>query len=87
MIFSLVLNIRILWKVPKQNPDQVVLFPPSSSLHHLRLHSQFASAESIFAGVTTNLTHLLLPLILNYGSLLKSCSPEEEYITYVTAAL
>jgi hypothetical protein len=77
----------ILWIVLKQNPDQAVPFPPSSSPHHLRLCSQFASAESIFAGVITDPTHLPLSLTLNCGNLLRSCNPEEEYITCVTAAL
>jgi hypothetical protein len=87
MIFSLAPNIGILWKALKQNPDQVVPFPPSSSLHPLCLCPQFASAESISAGVTTDLTRLLLPLTLNCGNLLRSYSPEEECITCVTAAL
>ena len=80
-------NIGILWKVPKQNPNQAVPFPPSSSPHHLHLRSQFASAELTFAGAITNPTHLPLPLILSCGNLLRSCNPEEEYITCVTAAL
>jgi hypothetical protein len=75
----------ILWKVPKQNPDQAVHFPPSSSPHHLCPHSQFASAELTFVGVTTALTHLPLPLTLSCGNLLRSCSPKEEYITCITA--
>jgi hypothetical protein len=82
-----VLNIGILWKVPKQNPDQAVPFPPSSSPHHLHLRLQLASAESIFAGAITDPTCLPLPLTLNCGNLLRSCNPEEEYITCVTAAL
>ena len=85
--FSSVLNIGILWKVPKQNPDQAVPFPPSSFPHHLCLRLQFVSAESIFAGVTTAPTRLLLPLTLNCGNPLRSCSPKEEYIICVTAAL
>jgi hypothetical protein len=80
-------NIGILWKVLKQNPDQAVPFLPSSSPHHLCLRSQFASAESIFAGVITDLTCLPLPLTLSCGNLLRSCNPKEEYITCVTAAL
>ena len=87
MTSSLALNIGILWKAPKQNPDQAVPFPPSSSPHHLRLCSQFVSVKLIFAGVTTTPTCLLLPLTLNCGNPLRSCSPEEEYITCVTAAL
>jgi hypothetical protein len=85
--YSLVPNIGILWTAPKQNPDQAAPFPPFSSPHHLHLHSQFASAELIFAGVITNLTCLPLPLTLNCGNLLRSCNPKEEYITCVTAAL
>jgi hypothetical protein len=81
-----VLNIGILWKAPKQNPDQAVPFPPSSP-HHLHLCSQFASVESIFASVITDLTCLPLPLTLNCGNLLRSCNPKEEYITCITAAL
>jgi hypothetical protein len=80
-------NTGILWIVPKQNPDQAVPFPPSSSLHHLRLCSQFASVELISAGIITDPTHLPLPLTLNCGNLLRSCNPKEEYITCVTAAL
>jgi hypothetical protein len=80
-------NIGILWKAPKQNPDQAVSFPPSPSPHHLHLRSQIASVESIFAGVTTNLTCLPLPLTLSCGNLLRSCNPEEEYIICVTVAL
>jgi hypothetical protein len=86
MTFLSVLNTGIWWKVPKQNPDQVVPFPPSSSPHH-HLRSQFASAELTFVGVTIALTHLPLPLTLNCGNPLRSCNPEEEYITCVTAAL
>ena len=56
----LVPNIGILWKVPKQNPDQAAHFLPSSSPHHLRQHSQSVTAELIFVGVTTTQTHLLL---------------------------
>jgi hypothetical protein len=82
-----VLNIGILWKVPKQNPDQTVHFPLSSSPPHLRQHSQFATVESIFVGVTIAPTHLPRPLTLSCGNLLRSCNPEEEYITCVTAAL
>jgi len=67
--------------------SMTVPFPPSSSPHHLCLCSQFASAESIFAGVITDLTCLPLPLTLNCGNPLRSCYPEEEYITYITAAL
>jgi hypothetical protein len=85
--FSLVPSTGILWIVPKQNPDQAVPFPHSSSLHHLCLGSQFASAESTFAGAITDPTRLPLPLTLNCGNLLRSCNPEEEYITCVTAAL
>jgi hypothetical protein len=77
----------ILWKVPKQNPDQVVPFPPSSFPHHLHCHSQFVSVESTFVGVPIAPTHLPLPLTLNCGNPLRSCSPEEEYITCITAAL
>jgi len=84
---SLVPNIGILWTVSKQNPDQAVPFPLSSSPHHLCLHLQFASVESIFAGVITNPTCLPLPLTLSCGNLLRSCNPKEEYITCVTAAL
>ena len=84
---SLVLSTRILWIVLKQNPDQVVPFPPSSFPHHLRLCSQFASAESIFASAITNPTCLPLPLTLNCGNPLRSCNPKEEYITCITAAL
>jgi hypothetical protein len=73
--------------VPKQNPDQAVPFPPSSSPHHLRLCLQFASVESTFAGVITNPTRLPLPLTLNCGNPLRNCNPEEEYITCITAAL
>jgi len=87
MTSLLVPNTGILWIVPKQNTDQAVPFPPSSSPHHLRLRSQFASAESIFASVITNLTRLPLPLTLNCGNPLKSCNPKEEYITCITAAL
>jgi len=87
MTSSLVPNTGILWIVPKQNPNQAAPFPPSSSPHHLCLHSQFASAESIFAGVITNPTRLPLPITLSCGNLLRSCNPEEEYITCVTAAL
>jgi len=85
--FSLVPSTGILWIVPKQNPDQAVPFPPSSSPHHPRLGSQIASAESIFAGAITDPTRLPLPLTLSCGNLLRSCNPEEEYITCVTAAL
>ena len=85
--FSLVLSTGILWTVLKQNPNQAVPFPPSSSPHHLRLGLQFASAESIFAGVITDPTRLPRPLTLNCGNPLRSCNPEEEYITCVTAAL
>jgi hypothetical protein len=84
---SLVPSTGILWIVPKQNHDLAVPFPPSSSLHHLRLGSQFASAESTFASAITDPTHLPLPLTLSCGNLLRSCNPEEEYITCVTAAL
>jgi hypothetical protein len=87
MTSLLVLSTGILWIVPKQNPNQAAPFSPSSSPHHLRLCSQFASAESIFAGVITDLTHLPLPLTLNCGNLLRSCNPKEEYITCITAAL
>ena len=87
MTFSSALNTGIWWKVPKQNPDQVVPFPLSSSPHHLHLHSQFASAESTFASVTIDPTHHLLHLTLNYGNPLRICYPEEEYITHVTIAL
>jgi len=83
----LVPNTGILWKAPKQNPDQAAHFPHSSSPHHLCQHSQFASAELTFVSVTVTLTHLPLPLTLNCGNLLRSCNPEEEYITCVTAAL
>jgi hypothetical protein len=83
----LVPNTGILWIAPKQNPDQAVPFPPSSSPHHLHLGSQIASAESIFAGVITDPTLLPLPLTLSCGNLLRSCNPEEEYITCITAAL
>jgi hypothetical protein len=76
----------ILWIVPKQNPDQAVPFLPSFS-PHLRLHSQFASAESIFASAITDPTCLPLPLTLSCGNLLRSCNPKEEYITCITAAL
>jgi hypothetical protein len=79
-------NTGILWKVPKQNPDQAAHFPPSSP-HHLHQRSQFATAELIFVGVTTAPTHLPHPLTLNCGNLLRSCNPEEEYITCITAAL
>jgi hypothetical protein len=85
--FSLVPSTGILWIVPRQNPDLAVPFPPSSSPHHLRLGSQFASAESISAGAITNPTRLPLPLTLNCGNLLRNCNPKEEYITCVTAAL
>jgi len=84
MTSSLVPSTGILWIVLKQNPNQAVPFPPSSP-HHLCLCSQFASAELICAGVIT--THLPLPLTLNCGNPLRSCNPEEEYITCVTAAL
>jgi hypothetical protein len=77
----------ILWIVPKQNPDQAVPFPPSSFPHHLRLCLQFVSAESTCASAITDLTHLPLPLILNCGNPLRSCYPEEEYITCIIAAL
>ena len=80
-------NIGILWKVPKQNPNQTAHFLLSSSPHHLHQCLQFATAESIFAVVTIALTHLPLPLTLNCGNLLRNCNPEEEYITCVTAAL
>jgi hypothetical protein len=80
-------NIGILWKVLKQNPDQAVHFPPSSSPHHLCPHSQFATAELISVGVTTTPTHLPLPLTLNCRNLLRICNPEEEYITCITATL
>jgi len=82
----LVPSTGILWIVPKQNPDQAVPFPPSSS-PHLRLHPQFASAESIFAGAITDPTRLPLPLTLSCGNLLRNCNPKEEYITCITAAL
>jgi hypothetical protein len=85
--FSLVPSTGILWIVPKQNPDQAVPSPPSSSPHHLRLGSQFASVESIFAGAITDPTRLPLPLTLSCGNLLRSCNPEEEYITCITTAL
>jgi hypothetical protein len=87
IIFLLAPNIGIWWKALKQNSNQAVPFPPSPSLHHLHQRLQFASVESIFAGVNTNLTCLLLPLTLNCGNLLRNCNPKEEYITYVTAAL
>jgi hypothetical protein len=85
--FSSVPNIGILWTVPKQNPNQAVLFPLSSSPHHLHQHSQSASAESTFAGATIAPT--LLPLLptLNCGNPLRICCPEEEYIISVTTAL
>jgi len=84
---SSVLNTGILWIVPKQNPDQAVPFPPSSFPHHLHLCLQFASAESTFAGVITDLTCLPLPLTLSCENLLRNCNPKEEYIICVTAAL
>ena len=84
---SLVPSTGILWIVPQQNPDQAVPFPPSSSPHHLRLGLQIASAESIFVGAITDPTRLPLPLTLSCGNPLRSCNPEEEYITCVTAAL
>jgi hypothetical protein len=84
---SLAPSTGILWIVPKQNPDQVVPFPPSSFPHHLCLCSQFASAESIFAGAITDPTCLPLPHTLNCGNPLRSCYPKEEYITCITAAL
>jgi hypothetical protein len=77
----------ILWIVLKQNPDQAVPFPPSSFPHHLHLCSQFVSAELTFAGAITNPTRLPLPLTLNCGNPLRSCYPEEEYITCIIAAL
>jgi hypothetical protein len=83
----LVPSTGILWIVPKQNPDQAVPFPPSSFPHHLCLCSQFVSAELTFAGAITDPTRLPLPLTLNCGNPLRSCYPEEEYITCVTAAL
>jgi len=70
-----------------QTASTIVPFPPSSSPHHLRLCSQFASVESIFASVITDLTCLPLPLTLNCENPLRSCYPEEEYITCITAAL
>jgi len=79
-------NTGILWKVPKQNLDQAVHFPPSSP-HHLCPHLQFAGVELISASVIIALTHLPLPLTLNCGNLLRRYSPEEEYITCVTTAL
>jgi len=87
MTSLLVPNIGILRKVPKQNPDQAAHFPPSSSPHHLRQRSQFATVELTFVGVTIAPTHLPHPLTLSCGNLLRSCSPEEEYITCVIAAL
>jgi len=84
---SSVPNTGILWKVPKQNPDQAVPFPSSSSPHHLHPHSQFAGAELTFASVTITPTHLPLLLTLNCGNPLRICYPEEEYITCVTTAL
>jgi len=84
---SLVPSTGILWIVPKQNPNQVVPFPPSSYPHHLCLGLQFASAELICAGAITDLTRLPLPLTLNCGNPLRSCNPKEEYITCITAAL
>jgi hypothetical protein len=80
-------NTGIPWKVPKQNPDQAVHFPPSSSPHHLCQRSQFAGVESIFVSVTITPTHFPLPLTLNCENPLRSCNPKEEYITCVTAAL
>jgi len=80
-------NTGILWKVSKQNPDQAAHFLPSSSPCHLCQHLQFAGVELIFVGVTIALTHLPHPLTLSCGNLLRSCNPEEEYITCVTAAL
>jgi hypothetical protein len=80
-------NIGILWKVPKQNPNQTAHFLLSSSPHHLHQCLQFATAESIFAGVTIAPTHLPRPLTLSCGNLLRSCNPKEEYITCITAAL
>ena len=77
-------NTGILWKVPKQNLDQAVHFPLSSSPHYLCQCSQFATVESIFVGATIIPTHLPLPLTLNCGSLLRICNPEEESITCVT---
>jgi hypothetical protein len=41
----------------------------------------------IFAGAITDLTHLPLPLTLSCENLLRSCNPEEEYITCIIAAL
>jgi len=83
----LVPNTGILWKVPKQNPGQTVHFLLSSSPHHLRQCSQFATAESISIGATIVPTHLPLPLTLNCGNLLRICNPKEEYITRITATL
>jgi hypothetical protein len=87
MTFLLVPSTGILWIVPKQNPNQAVPFPPSSSPHHLCLGLQFASVESTFAGAITDWTRLPLPLTLSCRNPLRSCNPEEEYITCVTAAL
>jgi hypothetical protein len=43
--------------------------------------------ELTFVGVTIAPTHPPLPLTLNCGNLLRSCNPEEEYITCITATL
>jgi hypothetical protein len=83
----LVLSTGNLWIVPKQSPDLAVSFPPSSFPHHLRPGSQFASAELTFVGAITDPTRLPLPLTLSCGNPLRSCNPEEEYITCITAAL
>ena len=77
----------ILWKVPKQNPDQAVPFPHFLSPHHLHLRSQFVGVELTSANATIAQTLLPHRPTLNCGNPLRICYPEEEYITRVTTAL